>query len=337
MTRRCRLALAIVLAAAAGAADATAATPAVEAAPPVALRAMSIVAGPGLMLGDLFDHIGGKAGVRIGDAPAAGGSLVLDAGRLAAIARAHGIDWRPASAAEKVVVERDSVPVTAEEIAAHILVELTHKGLATDALTVEPTTGSRQLYRPRNAHLAVEAVSTDPAGRRFSAVVAIVGDGQPRQTLPIAGRIDRAVRIPVLARALRPGEPITAADLAWHEMADRQVPANAVREPAALVGQAARRALAPRVPVLVSDLRSTRIVGKGQPVMLILEVPGMQLTAGGIAQEDGGPGDLVRVVNDRSRTVIQGVVSGPGTVIVAAGPGASVNAPGAAGAPSRRR
>lgn len=282
----------------------------------VTLRPSTVVAGPALTLGDLFLNIGAKAAVRIGDAPAAGGSLVLDAARLAALARAHGLDWRPASTAERAVIERDSVAVTAADIGARVLLELTRRGLVTEALNVEPALGSRPLYRPRNAELAIDAVTTDPGGRRFSAILAIVGDGQARQTLPISGRLTRAVAVPVLRRALRPGEAIEAGDIAWSEVSDRQLPTTAVREPERLIGQAARRALAPGALVLISDLRATRLVAKGQPVTLILKAPGMQITAGGIAQDDGGEGDTIRVVNDRSRSVVKGVVSGAGTVVV---------------------
>jgi flagella basal body P-ring formation protein FlgA len=235
------------------------------------------------------------------------------------LARTHGLDWRPASSAETVVIERDSVAITADEIGQHVLLELTRKGLVTEALTVEPLLGTRQLYRPRNAELAIDAVTTDPSGRRFQAILAIVATGQARQTLPIGGRLDRAVTVPVLKRALRPGEAIEAGDIAWNEVSERQLPTTAVRDSRGLVGYAARRALTPGSLVLTSDLRAAKLIAKGQPVTLVLQTPGMQLTAGGIAQEDGGEGDAIRIVNERSRTVVKGIVTGAGTVAVLAG------------------
>ena len=51
---------------------------------------------------------------------------------------------------------------------------------------------------------------------------------------------------------------------------------------------------------------------------LVLAAPGMQLTARGVAMQDGGEGDVIRIVNERSHTVVQGTITAAGTVVVAA-------------------
>ncbi|MFO1153838.1 MAG: flagellar basal body P-ring formation chaperone FlgA [Rhodospirillales bacterium] len=292
---------------------------AADAPPPVTLRGAVTVAGPALSLGDIFANAGDKADIRIGDAPAAGTPLTLDAQTLTRLARAHNLDWQPGSMQVKAVVERDSVPVSSEDIEARVLMALTEKGIDTEGMGVELGTGPRQLYRPRTAQLALEAISVDPQGRRFSGVLAISAPGLARQTVPVSGRLLRAVKVPVLNRALRPGDNIEERDVDWQEIPDRQVPANAVRDAGGLVGLSARRALAAGQPVLISDLKASKRIGKGQPVTLILDVPGMQLTARGVAMQDGGEGEVIRIVNERSHSVIQGTVTAAGTVLVAAG------------------
>jgi flagella basal body P-ring formation protein FlgA len=297
---------------------AAAGTAAAGGAAPVVLRGAVTIAGPALTLGDVFLNAGDKAGVRIGDAPAAGMPLTLDAQALARLASSHGLDWQPGSMQVKAVIERDSVAVTAEDIEARVLMALTEKGIDTDGLSVELGLGSRQLYRPRSAEVAIEAVAVDPQARRFSGVLAISAAGQARQTLPVSGRLHRTVRVPVLTRALRPGEGIGEGDIAWAEVADRQVPMNAVRDAAGVVGFSARRTLPAGQPVLLSDLKAAKRIGKGQAVTLVLDAPGMQLTARGVAMQDGGEGDVIRILNERSHTAVQGVVTAAGTVVVAA-------------------
>ena len=289
-----------------------------DAAPAAILRAAVTVAGPALTLGDVFLNAGDKADVRIGDAPAAGTPLTLDAQALTRLARTHGLDWQPGSAQVKAVIERDSVAVTGEDIEARVLMALTEKGIDTDGLSVEIGLGTRQLYRPRSAELAIEAIAVDPQARRFSGVLAISAAGQARQTVPVSGRLHRAVRVPVLTRALRPGESIGERDVTWADMPDRQVPVNAVRDAGGLLGFSARRALHQGQPVLISDLKAAKLIGKGQAVTLVLDAPGMQLTARGVAMQDGGEGEVIRIVNERSHTVVQGIVTGAGTVVVAA-------------------
>jgi flagella basal body P-ring formation protein FlgA len=292
---------------------------AAEAPRPVVLRGAVTVAGPALTLGDIFLNVGDKADIRIGDAPAAGTPLTLDAAALTRLARAHGLAWQPGAMQVKAVVERDSVAVTGEEIEARVLMALTEKGIDTDGLSAELGLGARQLYRPRSAELAIEAITVDPQARRFSGVLAISAAGQARQTVPVSGRLNRAVKVPVLTRALRPGDSIGERDIVFMDAPDRQVPANAVRDVAGLIGFSARRTLNPGQPVLISDLKPAKLIGKGQAVTLILDAPGMQLTARGVATQDGGEGEVIRILNERSHTVVQGIVTAAGTVVVAAG------------------
>ena len=285
---------------------------------PVVLRGAVTVAGPALTLGDVFLNAGSKADVRIGDAPAAGAPLTLDAQALTRLAHTYDLDWQPGSMQEKAVIERDAIAISGEEIEARVLMALTEKGVATDGLSVELALGTRRLYRPRTADLAIEAISVDPQGRRFSGLLTISGAGQARQTVPIAGRLQHAVSVPVLARALRPGDSIGEGDLVWADLPDRQVSGNAVRDAAGLVGFSARRAIPPGQPVLISDLKAAKLIGKGQAVTLILDTPGMRLTARGVAMQDGGEGDVIRIANERSHAVVQGTVTAAGTVVVAA-------------------
>ena len=76
-------------------------------------------------------------------------------------------------------------------------------------------------------------------------MLAISAAGQARRTVAISGRLHRAVPVPVLTRALRPGESIGEGDIVWADLPDRQVAGNAVRDAAGLVGFSARRSLFP--------------------------------------------------------------------------------------------
>ena len=71
-----------------------------------AVRPLTTVEEPTLRLGDVFEGAGPRAGLSIGASPAPGRRLVLEVPQLAAIARLHGLGWRPSSPHERVVVER---------------------------------------------------------------------------------------------------------------------------------------------------------------------------------------------------------------------------------------
>jgi len=84
-----------------------------------------------------------------------------------------------------------------------------------------------------------------------------------------------------------------------------------------------RRALRARQPLYAYDIKKPVVVKKGELVTLVFALPGIELTAQGQALADGGKGDVIAVLNARSRRTIEGRVSGPGTVAVQA-PGAAL-------------
>src|SRR4051794_3976135 len=79
------------------------ATPPALAATP---RPLTTLAADVVRLSDLFDEAGPEAARALGPAPAPGARLVVEAPRLAAIARQFGVEWRPASGSERVILDR---------------------------------------------------------------------------------------------------------------------------------------------------------------------------------------------------------------------------------------
>ena len=59
------------------------------------------------------------------------------------------------------------------------------------------------------------------------------------------------------------------------------------------------------------------IVQRNDTVTLVYEAPGLVLTLRGQAQESGALGDTISVLNQQTKRVVQGVISGPGRVMVA--------------------
>ena len=80
--------------------------------------------------------------------------------------------------------------------------------------------------------------------------------------------------------------------------------------------QTPRRPVRANEPVKLADLQAPVVVAKGATVTMIVEAPGLQLTAVGRALGNAGVGDVVQVMNAQTRTTVEGVVEGPGRVRV---------------------
>lgn len=168
----------------------------------------------------------------------------------------------------------------------------------------------------RATQIVVDGLRHDPESGHFSAVlVGTVGD-EPRFELPMRGRVQPLVAVPVLARALGNGDLISAADLDWKMMTSEGLSKATLTDERQLIGAEARRRLSPGRALTSRDIGPPRLVQRGQPVRVVYAGKGLTLTAIGTARDDGAYGEPVRVINPDSRIEIQGVTTGHQEVTV---------------------
>jgi flagellar basal body P-ring formation protein FlgA len=167
-----------------------------------------------------------------------------------------------------------------------------------------------------STELAIEALHHDRHSGRLEAVLVGRIEGQTRFRLPVHGRAQALIELPVLRRPLAPGELVGEADLQWITVRSGRLQPKSLTDPEQLLGAEARKRLLPGRVLTAQDLGPPLLVRRGRPVRLVYLQPGLQLTALGTAQDDGALGELVRVVNADSRQQLQGTASGPDEVTV---------------------
>jgi flagellar basal body P-ring formation protein FlgA len=86
-----------------------------------------------------------------------------------------------------------------------------------------------------------------------------------------------------------------------------------------VIGFAARSSLQAGRPLRAADLMKPELVQRNESVTLVYEVPGVMLTVRGKAVEGGAEGDVISVLNEQSKRTVQGLVVGPGRVVVSTG------------------
>jgi flagella basal body P-ring formation protein FlgA len=293
----------------------------------VIVRDFAMVSDNLVRIGDLFINAGEKAAREVGYAPAPGRRMVFDARTLYRLARAHGLEWRPMSIHDKAVIERESVIVSGTEVEDQVLAALRDKGIATDGVEVELNNPMLKLHLPADATetVDVEDLNYTAGNRRFSAILTIPGDGLNMRRVRVAGRIHRVSGVPVLARRVMRGEIISERDIEWLQLRSGRIPYNTVLDADALIGLSPKRTLRAGAPVRMSEVQQPVLVSKGGHVTLVLETRRMTLTARGRALEDGARGDTIRVTNAQSHTVVEGEVTGAGTVAVSPSGAMAIN------------
>ncbi len=300
----------LVVLALAGAASAEELRQAVRLVPSVTVN------GDVVRLGDIFHNIGKKADIAVAYAPRHGSRAVFDATWLSQAARVYRLRWRSGSRFDRVVVERASQTIDKTLIKAAVLDALADRGQEGE-LRIELDNRSLSLFLPPEATPTVAVKDFRLNGRdgRFTATIAAPAD-QPITERTIHGRFYAVIAIPVLGRRLGRGEVVSEDDIEWIKIAAKRIQRDVITEADQLVGMAPRRFLRPRSPIRAADVRRPVLISKGSTVTMIVRTPLMTLTARGKAVQSGSKGDLIRVMNTRSRKIVDAVVVDGGTVLV---------------------
>lgn len=184
-------------------------------------------------------------------------------------------------------------------------------------IKIELDNASIELVAPADAgRLTAERVYYNGSNGRFAAELVIPG-AKPAIRVPVAGRAFGVVDVPVLTRRLSPNDQITAADVGSIEMRVDYVDRDSASNPEDLIGYYVRRAVPVNQPVRLRDVQTPRLVDKGAIVTIVLATPKISLTAQGRAQQEGGKGDVIRVVNTQSNRVVEATIIGFNQVAVA--------------------
>ncbi len=288
---------------------------------PPQLKPSTTIEGDIIHLGDLWDNLGAKGETALAAAPQPGKRVVLEARWLAAVAQAYQIDWQPATAFDRVMLERAGQTIDPRVIETEIREALTQEGLPANADIELGNRSALTFTIPANvpAEVAVRDVVWDARMNRFAAVVEVPAGSPAATRVRVVGRAHVTARVPVLNHLVSRGAVITENDIEWVEVRESQVRADVATSPDQLIGQEPRWQIRQGVPVRLSEVQRPVLVQRNELVTLVLKTPFMTLTAQGKATEDGGKGDVVRVTNLKTKRVVEGTVEANGTVSVALG------------------
>ena len=126
------------------------------------------------------------------------------------------------------------------------------------------------------------------------------------------------------ARSIAQGEVLKAADVVMVRRPKSDFAANVITSAERAVGFSARRVLRPGQLLRDTDIQSPELVARNEAVTITFEVPGIVLSMRGQAQEAGAQGDVISVLNQQSKRMIQAVVIGHGRVSVGASPSSRI-------------
>ena len=283
------------------------------------LKAETVVTGDIVRVGDLVDHAGIIAKVPIFRAPDLGSTGTVSADAVIEAVRAYALVGLDTGDVNEVVVTRASRAIPASDIEDRIAQALSAQfalGPRKDIVVnfdrelraIQVDTSSKG--EPRLAH-----INFDGRSGRFEAMLDIP-TGSTRGTLRLSGRAAATVEVVTLTRPLERGEIIKVADIQTERQPRSEAARDIVSDRDKVIGSAARSALQMGRPIRAADLMKPELVQRNETVTIIYEVPGITLTVRGKAADGGAEGDVISVLNEQTKRTVQGVVVGPGRVMI---------------------
>jgi flagella basal body P-ring formation protein FlgA len=291
-----------------------------------ALRASATVVGDLVRIGDLVENAGAVANVPIFRAPDLGQTGSVPVASVLDAVRGHHIIGLDSRGLLEVAVTRAARAITAKDVEARILLALAGKYGLPDASNLavffDNEVRTFLVESTATGELAVTHLSYDPRTTRFDVAFELPGSLTARRLpLRFAGSLGETFDAVVPTHEIAQGQVLKAADLAVERRPKGSSTSTTLTAIAQAEGLSSKRALRAGQVIRQADVAKPELVGRGDTVTIVFQVPGIMLTILGKASEPGALGDVISVVNLQSKHAIQATVIGPGRV--------SVNAPSA--------
>lgn len=290
-----------------------------------ALRGDVTVSRDALVLGDLVANVPpALAETPLFRAPALGQAGTIQVRRILGAAEGLGLGSVETGGRLQVTVTRAARHVGAAEIEAALRKRLAKElgadpvatGIAFDGVAPEIVVSPEV-----TGEVAVADLTLDRRSRRVTATVWLgPSPAERRAQLRVSGVAVETIEVAVATRAVERGQQIRPADVSVERRPRDLVPSDAVLDGAPLDGRVARRPLVAGALLRSGDLVRPEIVGRGDIVTVVYEMPGVSLSMRAKSSDAGALGDTVSVLNPQSKKALQAVVVGPGRVSVNASP-----------------
>jgi len=184
-----------------------------------------------------------------------------------------------------------------------------------DSLKINVGNLDRRLQLPTCPTAIKTEIKTLPNNANATVKTSCRGDVRWTIYVPASATIYRDVV--VASRSLLRGTELQDGDLTTMRMDIANLNGGYVEDYQRLLGMELTRPVRAQTPVKMNFVRLPDIISKGQSVVLRVKLASLTVETEGTALSNGHMGEKIKVRNDQSRRIVDGMVTGPGEVLVA--------------------
>ena len=200
--------------------------------------------------------------------------------------------------------------LTSKQVSSEISKHLAHIG-AGEKVKATITGAPNTVYVRHDKPLMVEIddLSYKANSLQWTAQMKIFAEEKLLQHHDLAGRFVELVPVPVLTKRLGSDDVITDTDIVWKDVPEDRLRKDTIIEAETLLGMSPRRVISQNRPIRSREITRPTLVEKGKLVQVHFYQGGMHIRTLAEAREDGALGDVIRVRNVDSGSVLQAKVT----------------------------
>jgi len=287
------------------------------------LKSAVTVSGDVVRIKDVVENAGAVGETPIFRSPDVGTTGSVSVETVLTALRAHHLYLIDTGTVSAVEVTRDGRRIDLKDFEGRIARAFAGKYGLGDVrnlvVNLDPASRPITIEASASSDLQVERAALDARSGRFDITFDAPARAYTRQPpLRYTGTIVEMADAILLTRSLARGDMLKASDVIVERRPKAEVTGDVVVSMDEAVGMAVRQPLRAGQPIRRADLMKPEMIRRDETVTLIYEVPGILLTTRGKAVESGAEGDVINVLNVQSKRTVQGVISAPGRVTIAA-------------------
>ncbi len=162
----------------------------------------------------------------------------------------------------------------------------------------------------------IRGLTFDKTSGRWNASLMAVSEGDIVSAVPVAGRFEEVVEVPVLKRQVQGGSVISESDVEMRIFPVARTRAGTISSISDIVGKTPARTISPSRPIRDHELANPAVIKKNSIVKMRYAITGMEITATGQAMSDGAKGSLIAIRNLGSKKIVHALVEDASNVNV---------------------
>jgi flagella basal body P-ring formation protein FlgA len=154
----------------------------------------------------------------------------------------------------------------------------------------------------------VDGLELDKAHGKWQATMLFTAGDKNLAPVKLVGRYDEMMQVPVLKRRLQSGDIISQDDIEWEAQPANHIRKNTIADSSQLIGKSPKRMVSEHRPIRTDEIAGPLLINKGARITLMYKSNALEIKTLGEAIDNGAKGDVIRVKNITSKSIIQGTV-----------------------------